>query len=330
MILYFYTSFWFLYWGITTLSEGSKYVFHNCILHISGMNLLTNSVKNQLCFRSDGLFVKMEGVAMVFQSTLTEQDEGLYTCQASFYHHTATVIIQVEVTSEEKLFGNVVFSFYISNIAGGNVCKRCDNNNMLRYDYEVCWDICVIFCVLCVLQHWWPWSASLLPQQSFSSSLSFSGCSGKLNVSTGDMLQLGWGCVEGQHCWCHMIRDKQDVQIVNQLTKTSVPCSYSQTGSIVAEADRCLCHRSPTCRQVENVPSVSHNNRFIFQFPGLPFSSVSSGYFSSRLLLFGPLSPMPHCKSKGKRFKKSTLLEVISTMKFKLLFVNEKIHESIS
>lgn len=56
----------------------------------------------------------MEGVALVFQSELTERDEGLYTCQASFYHHTATVYIQVEVMSEDKLFGeyHVVFSFY--------------------------------------------------------------------------------------------------------------------------------------------------------------------------------------------------------------------------
>ncbi|XP_070826921.1 uncharacterized protein [Chaetodon trifascialis] len=56
------------------------------------------------CKRSDGSFVQMEGAAMVFQWELTERDEGLYTCQASFYHHTATVNIQVEVTSEDKVF----------------------------------------------------------------------------------------------------------------------------------------------------------------------------------------------------------------------------------
>ncbi|XP_034722585.1 uncharacterized protein si:ch211-149e23.4 isoform X1 [Etheostoma cragini] len=54
------------------------------------------------CRRSDGSFVQMDGVAMVFQSALTEQEEGLYICQASFYHHTATVRIQVEVASEDK------------------------------------------------------------------------------------------------------------------------------------------------------------------------------------------------------------------------------------
>ncbi|TDH14643.1 hypothetical protein EPR50_G00022540 [Perca flavescens] len=54
------------------------------------------------CRRSDGSFVQMDGVAMVFQPALTEQEEGLYTCQASFYHHTATVNIQVEVASKDK------------------------------------------------------------------------------------------------------------------------------------------------------------------------------------------------------------------------------------
>ncbi|XP_033952734.1 uncharacterized protein [Pseudochaenichthys georgianus] len=57
---------------------------------------------NLNCKRSDGSFVQMDGDAMVFPSELTEQDEGLYSCQASFYHHTATVNIQVEVTSVEK------------------------------------------------------------------------------------------------------------------------------------------------------------------------------------------------------------------------------------
>ncbi|XP_054455488.1 uncharacterized protein si:ch211-149e23.4 isoform X2 [Anoplopoma fimbria] len=62
---------------------------------------------NLICKRSDGSFVQMDGDAMVFQSELTEQDEGLYSCRASFYHHTATVNIQVEVTSENKLFALV-------------------------------------------------------------------------------------------------------------------------------------------------------------------------------------------------------------------------------
>ncbi|XP_029372764.1 uncharacterized protein LOC115052654 isoform X2 [Echeneis naucrates] len=54
------------------------------------------------CKRSDGSFVYMEGLAIVFQSEVTERDEGLYTCRASFDRHSATVKIQVEVTSEDK------------------------------------------------------------------------------------------------------------------------------------------------------------------------------------------------------------------------------------
>lgn len=45
----------------------------------------------------------MEGDVMVFQSEVTEQDEGLYTCQAIFYHHTAVVSFQVDVMCEDRL-----------------------------------------------------------------------------------------------------------------------------------------------------------------------------------------------------------------------------------
>ncbi|XP_067364628.1 uncharacterized protein si:ch211-149e23.4 isoform X2 [Channa argus] len=53
------------------------------------------------CKRSDGSFVPMEGLAMVFQSELTKKDEGMYTCRASFYHHVAAVNIQVEFMSQD-------------------------------------------------------------------------------------------------------------------------------------------------------------------------------------------------------------------------------------
>ncbi|XP_074535110.1 uncharacterized protein LOC141797538 [Halichoeres trimaculatus] len=62
---------------------------------------------NLSCNRSDGSPVKMDGSAMVFPSELTEQDEGLYICQASFFHHKATVVIQVEISHADKLFGLV-------------------------------------------------------------------------------------------------------------------------------------------------------------------------------------------------------------------------------
>ncbi|XP_030008582.1 hemicentin-1 isoform X2 [Sphaeramia orbicularis] len=70
------------------------------LLHIEG-NVPEYSL---YCQRSDGSFVQTEKAAMVFKAQLTEQDEGLYTCRAYFYHHTATVNIQVEVTSEDKQF----------------------------------------------------------------------------------------------------------------------------------------------------------------------------------------------------------------------------------
>ncbi|KAM3615504.1 uncharacterized protein V6R79_003162 [Siganus canaliculatus] len=70
------------------------------LLHVEG-----NVPEYKLdCKREDGYYVLMDGAAMVFPSQITGQDEGLYTCQASFYHHRATVSIQVEIASEDKLF----------------------------------------------------------------------------------------------------------------------------------------------------------------------------------------------------------------------------------
>eukprot|EP00063_Salmo_salar_P094963 XP_014069798.1 PREDICTED: uncharacterized protein LOC106612809 isoform X3 [Salmo salar] len=57
---------------------------------------------NLTCHRNDGSLVQMDGGALLFQSKVTEQDAGLYTCHASFYHHKASVLIQVEVTSENQ------------------------------------------------------------------------------------------------------------------------------------------------------------------------------------------------------------------------------------
>ncbi|XP_075892561.1 uncharacterized protein LOC142895421 isoform X2 [Nelusetta ayraudi] len=62
---------------------------------------------NLICRRSDGTAVPMEESAMVFEEKVREQDAGVYSCRASFYHHTATVSFLVEVMSDEKLFGLV-------------------------------------------------------------------------------------------------------------------------------------------------------------------------------------------------------------------------------
>lgn len=57
------------------------------------------------CVRSDGTAMLMEESAMVFEEKVRERDAGVYSCQASFYHHSATVSFLVEVMSDEKLFG---------------------------------------------------------------------------------------------------------------------------------------------------------------------------------------------------------------------------------
>ncbi|XP_036393633.1 uncharacterized protein si:ch211-149e23.4 [Megalops cyprinoides] len=56
---------------------------------------------NITCVRSDGSVVWAEGGALVFLSEVTQRDTGLYTCHASFYHHSASVLIQVEITSKD-------------------------------------------------------------------------------------------------------------------------------------------------------------------------------------------------------------------------------------
>lgn len=55
-----------------------------------------------LCFRSDGSIVLLDGAAMILQSDPSGQNNGLYTCFASFYHHTASVTFQVEVLRESE------------------------------------------------------------------------------------------------------------------------------------------------------------------------------------------------------------------------------------
>ncbi|KAL0973178.1 hypothetical protein UPYG_G00199960 [Umbra pygmaea] len=52
------------------------------------------------CHRSDGSFVPMEAQALVVHTV--ELETVLYTCIASYYHHQASVLIQVEVTSEDQ------------------------------------------------------------------------------------------------------------------------------------------------------------------------------------------------------------------------------------
>ncbi|MEQ2243427.1 hypothetical protein ILYODFUR_007000 [Ilyodon furcidens] len=60
------------------------------------------------CQRSDGSVVQLDGAAMILQSDPSGQNNGLYTCLASFYHHRASVNIQVEVLREEEEFMLVI------------------------------------------------------------------------------------------------------------------------------------------------------------------------------------------------------------------------------
>ncbi|KAG7480142.1 synaptoproteinsis syg-2-like isoform X1 [Solea senegalensis] len=86
------------------------------------------------CKRSGGALVRMEGLEMVFPSEITEEDRGLYTCCASFYHHAATVKIQVEVMSESKLFGLIALTclsvaLTIISILAVTLWVCCTRNN---------------------------------------------------------------------------------------------------------------------------------------------------------------------------------------------------------
>lgn len=85
--------------GADTLNAIVKYI---CC---SIFNEMSSVLYFYLYFRNDGSFVLMEGLAIIFQSEITERDQGLYTCQASFYHHTAQVKFHVEVMSDDKHLG---------------------------------------------------------------------------------------------------------------------------------------------------------------------------------------------------------------------------------
>ncbi|XP_069017603.1 uncharacterized protein [Embiotoca jacksoni] len=90
------------------------------------------------CQRSDGSFVQMEGAAMIFQLELTKHDEGQYTCRASFYHHTATVNIQVEVMMEGQLFALATIicistASAIALILVITLCMCCKQNSRTQH-----------------------------------------------------------------------------------------------------------------------------------------------------------------------------------------------------
>ncbi|XP_018614339.2 uncharacterized protein LOC108938328 isoform X1 [Scleropages formosus] len=72
---------------------------------------------NFTCFRSDGSPAITEGVALVFPFLVSEQDAGLYTCHASFYHHHTTLLLQVEVADKDEELWNIVLICFSMAVA---------------------------------------------------------------------------------------------------------------------------------------------------------------------------------------------------------------------
>ncbi|KAI1893566.1 hypothetical protein AGOR_G00125040 [Albula goreensis] len=88
---------------------------------------------NFTCSRSDGSAVRTEGSAMVFPSEVSERDAGLYTCHASFYHHSTSVPFQVDVDSGDfQLWMLAVICFSsaaaVSLILFITLCIFCKRN----------------------------------------------------------------------------------------------------------------------------------------------------------------------------------------------------------
>ncbi|KPP72134.1 hypothetical protein Z043_108895 [Scleropages formosus] len=67
--------------------------------------------------RSDGSPAITEGVALVFPFLVSEQDAGLYTCHASFYHHHTTLLLQVEVADKDEELWNIVLICFSMAVA---------------------------------------------------------------------------------------------------------------------------------------------------------------------------------------------------------------------
>ncbi|XP_022047801.2 uncharacterized protein si:ch211-149e23.4 [Acanthochromis polyacanthus] len=115
------------------LSVHENHQNQKILLHVEG-----NVPEYELsCKRSDGSLVPMEGAAMILQSELT--DKVVYTCCASFYHHTAAVSIQVEVINEDEQFVLVTMicissASAILLILAITLCVFCKTNS--RTDYK--------------------------------------------------------------------------------------------------------------------------------------------------------------------------------------------------
>ncbi|KAL7848561.1 hypothetical protein SRHO_G00201840 [Serrasalmus rhombeus] len=94
------------------------------------------------CFRADGSAAHTVDMALVFAELVSEQDTGLYTCHASWYHHKATVFIQVDVTSQETHMMTFILICFSSAAAITlflfvTMCVLCKRSGESRSSNEV-------------------------------------------------------------------------------------------------------------------------------------------------------------------------------------------------
>ncbi|XP_028856792.1 uncharacterized protein LOC114802243 isoform X2 [Denticeps clupeoides] len=85
------------------------------------------------CFRSDGSAARTLGGALLFPQPASRHEEGLYTCHASYCHHTATVQLEVTVTSsatQYMVLASVCFSSAaaVVLVLGAVLCVFCKKN----------------------------------------------------------------------------------------------------------------------------------------------------------------------------------------------------------
>ncbi|KAI7800683.1 hypothetical protein IRJ41_009490 [Triplophysa rosa] len=91
------------------------------------------SYKTQ-CYREDGSVAHTVGMALVFTEPVSELDAGLYICHVSYHHHTATVSIRMDVSSEETQHMIFVTTCFSSAVA-------------------ITLILTVVLCVLCSIQN---------------------------------------------------------------------------------------------------------------------------------------------------------------------------------
>jgi len=91
----------------------------------------------------------MDGAAMILQPELFGQNKGLYICWAYFYHHKATVNIQVEVMSEDEQFSKYLWHVYLKPSDSISIL-RWFNSSVLAFLRCMTYLWCICGFILCV------------------------------------------------------------------------------------------------------------------------------------------------------------------------------------